>query len=76
MKIFDDRCNPSDSELIVARARERVARRRERERKGGRERHGEYDKAVLDARDKPEGSRMEAQRRKPPSAKAPKSEGC
>lgn len=37
---------------------------------------GEHDK-VLDAREsKPEGSRTKVQRRKPPSAKAPKSEGC
>lgn len=42
-----------------------------------RDREGEYDKVVADAREsKPEGSRVKVQRRKPPSAKAPKSEGC
>jgi len=40
-------------------------------------REGEYDKVVADDREsKPEGSRAKVQRRKPPSAKAPKSEGC
>lgn len=45
--------------------------------KGQRRKGRAHDKVIPDAREsKPEGSGTKVQRRKPPSAKAPKSEGC
>lgn len=75
MKTLDDRQKPItfSTDLFQFRVSMCVFFTKEWRDKEG---EGTYDKVPDAQESKPEGSRTKVQRRKPPSAKAPKSEGC